>query len=192
MQPIHPHIHRDINKVRRISYSAVLCSVCCWWCVYESIPATYLCASVRKRALTFAHTEGKGEKRRKKEKEPKRRRETQEFARHFLAPILLLLLFHSKHFGLPLQQFFPSLLALSFIFTSFFFGAPYLYISFTPLTFPQEFLRFLVCFNINFVHKGEKAQTHGPRQTIVQGIKEAIRLTCIIFSAIHLVIDVHC
>lgn len=165
--------------------------MCCWWCVYKSIPATYLCASVRKRALTFAHTEGKGEKRRKKEKE----RRGGERLKNLRGTSSL----HSPPPPLSLKTFWPSSLAVFpfsrrpvLHFTSSFFGASYLYISFTPITFPQEFLHFSSLFQHQLVHKGEKAQTHRPRQTVVQGIKEAIRLTCIIFSAIHLVIDVHC
>lgn len=85
-------------------------------CVFISAPLT--CgASVSKHNLTATATEGKGEKKGKKEPwRRRRRREAQEFLRHFLTPSLLLP--HSLHLAFLFNTHFPSLLVLSLKFQS--------------------------------------------------------------------------
>lgn len=83
-QPIHPHIHRDINKVQRISYSAVLCVLLV---VCLQVYPCYLPVCFSQKACSdFCPYWRKRREEKEKRERAKRRRETQEFSRHFLAP----------------------------------------------------------------------------------------------------------
>lgn len=171
-------------------------------CLYPChLPAVLLSESTILVLLLLKERERReGDRARKRRR---RRRETQEFLRHFLTPSFLLppSLTHSIWpvsstviFLFLLTLSFKSYLSSQHLFSQQFSLAPLFFSTLTPIMLHRGVFNFLS--TPSFRVMGKKVKTRDryfylTREQKKKVRREETRLTCVVFSAIYLVIDVH-